>query len=187
MVNSNLYDQTQKIFVQDDLWSEHVPVKSSSHSFEWRDVPEFPGYKVSEDGRVLGVRGKELKPSVSGGRWGEYDWVSLHRDGRRYKRSVHSIVASAFLGDRPDGYDINHKDGDKRNNNYMNLEYVTPGDNQRHAIRNGLKGDITEDIVRRVKNLYYCRAISSRRIAKFVGISQRRVKYILKSKTWRDI
>lgn len=49
------------------------------------------------------------------------------------KRSIHSLVMAAFVGPRPDGHEINHKDGDVANNRLDNLEYVTPAENRRHA------------------------------------------------------
>lgn len=45
--------------------------------------------------------------------------------------TVHSLVAAAFLGDRPAGSQIDHKDGDKTNNALDNLHYVTPLENVR--------------------------------------------------------
>lgn len=53
--------------------------------------------------------------------------------------TVHSLVARAFIGPRPSGYQVNHKDGQKQNNCVANLEYVTPQDNMAHAVRHGLK------------------------------------------------
>lgn len=51
---------------------------------------------------------------------------------------VHKLVALAFLGERPLGYDINHIDTDKLNNRADNLEYCTRSENIRHAYKNGL-------------------------------------------------
>lgn len=57
---------------------------------------------------------------------------------KNYK--VHRLVASLFCpkpGNK-DWYDVNHKDGDKTNNYYTNLEWVTKKENMRHAIQTGL-------------------------------------------------
>lgn len=79
---------------------------------------------------------------------------SKHKDGRLltpFKRNgyiyykmnncavpAHQIVASHFHGDRPPGLTVNHKDGNKTNNRFQNLEYVTRSENTLHAISSGL-------------------------------------------------
>jgi hypothetical protein len=57
---------------------------------------------------------------------------------KRLHRTVHSLVALSFIGDRPQGYLINHIDGNKENNCVWNLEYCTPSENATHAYSNGL-------------------------------------------------
>lgn len=52
-------------------------------------------------------------------------------------RTVHSIVAEAFYGERPAGLVINHKDGNKLNNHPNNLEYCTINENIQHSIKMG--------------------------------------------------
>ena len=64
--------------------------------------------------------------------------VRLSRPGRIKVIPVHRLVARAFLGPPPPGHGVNHKDGDKRNNRLMNLEYLTNLENHRHARRLGL-------------------------------------------------
>lgn len=51
---------------------------------------------------------------------------------------VHRVVYELFVGPIPKGYDINHIDGNKFNNNVCNLEAVTRSENQNHAFRTGL-------------------------------------------------
>lgn len=58
--------------------------------------------------------------------------------GRRYL--LHRLVAAAFLGKRPQGKIVHHKDHHKRNNKPENLTYVTPSENTRMAYADGAIG-----------------------------------------------
>lgn len=49
--------------------------------------------------------------------------------------SVHSVVISSFVGPRPSGMEVNHRDGERHNNRLSNLEYVTPIENKRDAVQ----------------------------------------------------
>ncbi len=51
--------------------------------------------------------------------------------------AIHRLVGNRIFGKKP-GYTINHKDGNKHNNAFSNLEYVTIGENTKHAITMGL-------------------------------------------------
>lgn len=51
---------------------------------------------------------------------------------------LHSIMAELYLGKRPDGLVINHKDCNKVNNHPDNLEYVTIAENIKHSIKHGM-------------------------------------------------
>lgn len=118
---------------------------------EWRDIPGFEGiYQASTEGRIRTPEGKTtytqyhaerhwksrvLKPrgkSVSGYR------VSLWKDGVIYDRLVARVVAQTFLGDPPNGFTVNHIDGDRFNNRVENLEWVSLQDNIKHQFDNGL-------------------------------------------------
>lgn len=62
-------------------------------------------------------------------------YMQVHLGGAESRRAyVHHLVMEAFVGVRPDGFVVNHKDGDKQNNAVMNLEYVSPAENSNHAI-----------------------------------------------------
>ena len=55
--------------------------------------------------------------------------VRLCKNGKLITPSIASLVAMAFIGERPEGQVINHKDGIKNNNIPSNLEYITYGEN----------------------------------------------------------
>lgn len=103
----------------------------------YKVVKDFPNYKVREDGLVVGARGQPLKYDYN--RTG-YARVSLCKDGIVSRKFVHRIVAESFLG-TPD-YErpiINHIDGNKNNNHYLNLEWTTHRENLKHALDTGLR------------------------------------------------
>lgn len=101
---------------------------------EWRPVVGFEGtHEVSNLGRVRSLlSNKVLKQGKH-----TQGYRTVSPCGRRHK-TVHSLVAAAFIGPRPHGLDINHIDGDKTNNAAANLEYVTRKENMQHARRTGL-------------------------------------------------
>ena len=99
---------------------------------EWREVPGFEGYMVSDLGRVkslnYGRTGKEQILRLGKGRDG-YLKVKLCKDGKEKTFSVHRLVWSAFNGPIPEGMQINHLDENTLNNKLDNLNLMTPKEN----------------------------------------------------------
>lgn len=97
---------------------------------EWRKVNGFSRYSVSLDGQVKNDEtGLILSTSeVTGG----YLSVMLS-PGRKHKR-VHRLVAEAFIPNPHNKPQVNHKDGNKKNNIADNLEWATGEENARHAV-----------------------------------------------------
>ena len=60
--------------------------------------------------------------------------VILCNDKLRFNIAIHILVYSSFVGVIPEGYTINHKDGDKENPFVDNLELITYGENIKHAV-----------------------------------------------------
>lgn len=118
----------------------------------WKNITDYVGlYQVSNKGRVRsckryvyrgeGSRGGEIfqlvRPRIMSlhDTANGYQSVMLHREGKTRRFLVHRLVAKEFLG-KPDGrYDINHKDGNKKNNRIENLEWCTRQENIIHASR----------------------------------------------------
>lgn len=63
-------------------------------------------------------------------------YLRVKMNNRSYE--IHRIVTKFYLGDMPKGLCVNHKDGNKLNNNPSNLEYITISENIKHSIRMGL-------------------------------------------------
>ncbi|WP_333758470.1 NUMOD4 motif-containing HNH endonuclease [Streptomyces sp. ISBFB 2968] len=105
----------------------------------WRPVPGYENYEVSDQGAVRsrrrkGSAGGVLTPKV--GKTG-YHWLHLYNDGQRVSRTVHQIVAAAFLGPRPDGQEVRHLDGVASNCALSNLAYGTRAENDLDKVRHG--------------------------------------------------
>ena len=95
---------------------------------EFRKVPSLQFlYEISEDGRYLrNVKSKRfLKPRLN---QDYYEWI-INVKGKSVAKKAHTLVAECWLGERPEGYVIDHIDRDKHNNHYSNLRYVTKREN----------------------------------------------------------
>lgn len=95
-------------------------------------------YLVDSRGFVLSKRGKPLKPSIN---HKGYEIINVIVNGKRIGISVHKAVAMAFCSGYEIGKQVNHIDGNKRNNDYMNLEWVTAKENIYHS--NHILGNCT--------------------------------------------
>jgi hypothetical protein len=97
----------------------------------WKDIPGYEGlYQVSSDGKVKGKRGL-LKCHVT--KHG-YVRATLWLKSKPKHFLVHRVVASVFLKNRDCKEQINHIDGDKKNNNLYNLEWSTRSENMIHSV-----------------------------------------------------
>lgn len=100
----------------------------------------MPGkYMIYQNGDILSLyKNKILKHDIN---WAGYHRVELAIDGIGYRHfSVHQLVANAYvINPYPDLYfDVNHRDGDKDNNWYWNLEWCNNNQNKFHASQTGL-------------------------------------------------
>lgn len=73
-----------------------------------------------------------------------YLTITLLKDNKIKSHYIHRLVAIAFIKNDFDLEQVNHKDGNKRNNNVNNLEWCSRSENIKHAIKNGL---FSKDVV----------------------------------------
>lgn len=177
---------------------------------EWRPVEGWP-YEVSDEGRV-----RRSSPSLSKSGVGvgflrtsaqprRYPKATLFRGDQRWYVSVHTLVAKAFLpappgpiGNRIGEYCVNHKNNRRDDNRASNLEWVTPGDNIRHAWRIGAAGQavrrgtahpcvkLTEESVRAIR----ARHQNGERFAALAlafGVSDVQIRRIVQRRRWAHV
>jgi hypothetical protein len=108
---------------------------------QWKAVAECNGeYHISNFGRLKSLKfNKEriLKQVLSP--YG-YPSVNLSFKGKMIMKPIHRLVCLAFVENPYNKPQVNHKDGNKLNNNFDNLEWMTSKENNQHAWDNGLNG-----------------------------------------------
>lgn len=146
-------------------------------------IPGHENYKISRCGQVwsrprLNTKGGFLKQQVV-----ESGYLTLCLGVRHERWYVHTLVAKTFILNPDDLPQVNHKDGDKKNNHVDNLEWVTASENVQHShdtglwsIRRGLDSPIckaTKEILLVVQNS----ELSNRQLARQLGVSHFTISY----------
>lgn len=90
-----------------------------------RNIPDLPGYAISEDGEVIGPKGRPIKGRLgNAGYWRYY----LYQNGVQRWFLAHRLVAHAYMGmSLSDERDVHHLDGVKLHNHFTNLSIISRG------------------------------------------------------------
>lgn len=101
----------------------------------FKDIPGYEGkYQITSWGRVYNVdRGSFITPEHHHKGYLRVDLFD--RNGKRTHYKVHRLVGMAFIPNPENKPQINHKDGNKENNSFTNLEWVTNDENVDHRQR----------------------------------------------------
>lgn len=120
----------------------------------WKDIKGYEGlYQVSNLGNVksldriipfrnseMSIKGKMLtKKNVKG-----YHMAQLCSDGIKVRKSVHRLVAQAFIPNKHNKPEVNHLDENKQNNKVDNLEWATSKENANYGVRNKKISDVVK-------------------------------------------
>lgn len=166
---------------------------------QWKSIQGFEGvYEVSNEGRVRRLAGafgtsktRVLKPKKH---TGGYVCYGISLQGEVSYFTAHRLVAQAFLGERPEAMTVNHIDGNKLNNRIENLEYITQGENNLHAVRElgqriGSKhyaAVLNEVAVINIKQNLLSKYTDTE-IGKMYEVSRSVIKQIRRGKNWKHI
>lgn len=161
----------------------------------WKDIKGYNGdYQVSNAGRVRSNKygyWKILKQYKCGK---GYIGIDLCKNGQYGKFLMHRLVASHLIPNPLSLPEVNHKDGDKFNNNKANLNWTDGKGNMKHAREvlgfnmNGERSPnskLSEAEVKEIISLYNLREISVTEIARKYNICNSHVWALSKGIYWK--
>ncbi len=148
-------------------------------------------YLVSDDGRVYNETTKNEISIIYSNR---YEKVKLQLKNKTHTKAVHRLVAETFLEKVEGKNEVNHIDGDRRNNNVNNLEWVTHLENMQHAsmlrlMSSGsthLSAKLSEKDVADIRILF-SQGVCDADIVKEFNIGPGTVAKIRYRQTWKDV
>lgn len=175
----------------------------------WRDIPGYEGYyQASSFGRIRGVdrtvktfgggnvllKSKIIKFKKNNH---PYFSIKLHKDGIGKLRSVHRFIAETWIPNPENKPQVNHLDGNKKNNRVDNLAWATRSENAKHAVLFGLmkplKGEdvnfskLIESDVLSIVAEYNEGKITTESLGKKYNVDRKTISLIITGKNWKHI
>ena len=166
---------------------------------DWKIIHGFEDYEVSRHGQVRRATagrgttiGQIIKPHTQTSTG--YPDVRLRKDGRTYSMAIHRLVAAAFLGNKPEGQQIRHLDGNRLNASAENLRYGTAIENAQDKIRHGRsfftgasnpKAKITAEDAEQIRTLRQS-GLSAKAIAAEFGLCKSTVHRTISGAYWKE-
>jgi len=153
----------------------------------WRPIPDS-NYYVSETGLVQHVNSE--RPLKAARLPNGYLSVAFWQCRKLRRYTVHSLVANAFLGDRPPGMEVRHMDGSRTNNAIWNLAYGTKVENAADRERHGRtcrgqgngNAKASDNEAEFIRLIYAAKGANQYQLAALFGISQAQVNNIVLNK-----
>jgi len=172
----------------------------------WRRVPDYFGYVVSDEGTVRSldrfipyldseryISGRELKgrPQKNGG----HLRITLLKFPRVRHTFIHSLVLEAFVGPKPKGAVARHLDGNPANNRLENLTYGTPAQNSQDAIKHGttqcgernVNAKLSARQILEIRCFAQDHRITGRMLAGMYGVTAAAISYVIRKETWTHV
>lgn len=144
----------------------------------WKSHPDIDKIEVSSFGRVRSVKRYyyKINPINSG-----YLKIQFSMNGKRINKLVHRLVAQAFIPNPNDLPEVNHKDGDRMNNNVDNIEWCTHEENIAYREKYG-KAQNKPVFAINLSTLEVSQFRSQHEAGRELGVSQQSVSSVIKGK-----
>lgn len=173
-----------------------------SKTEQWRIIKGFPDYAVSNFGKVKRLvsckfnqhkAGYMLKPQKV------KNYKQIHLTTKKIRKfcKIHHLVLEAFVNPRPEGKQCNHKDGNKSNNYFENLEWVTASENMKHSYdvlgHIGAKGKksgmakLTTENIYRIRELFATGKYTQKQIAQRFNVVRQTISSVVNRISWNHI
>lgn len=171
-----------------EVWKDIVGYEDQYQVSSFGNVRSKDRTRIARGGCTAPIRGRMRKCKISKA---GYMVTNLCKDAIKTHPSVHRLVALAFIPNPTDKPTVNHKDGNKLNNNVTNLEWSTHSEQMQHASDNDLlevRGEPKFSPVFKQKVFDYFEAneISISKLAKLFDISERTAGRIVKGQPERE-
>lgn len=159
----------------------------------WKDITDYNDYQISNHGNVkvkknnASRKERILKP-LSHPRG--YFRVALYKNNKSKFFFIHRLVAIHFIENPNNKPDVNHIDGNKSNNTFTNLEWVTYKENIEHSVKNRIsscgirngRAKLTDLTVEEIRN---DNSLTQRQLAKKYQVTQGTISRIKTNKGWK--
>ncbi len=157
-----------------------------------KPIPGFPGYEITDDGRVWsnrrkGSKGLWLRPGR--GSHG-YLAVMLSCGGVRSVCCIHRLVLETFVGPCPLGMEACHGNDNKSDNRIDNLRWDTHAANGKDAVRNETGVGRTKLTAQQVRWIVYTHGtglFTQTEIGEQYGVDRMTVNRIINHRTWKSL
>lgn len=159
---------------------------------EWKPIKGLH-YEISSLGNIRNSENKNILTNFDKNRIG-YLRVYLYSEGKKKRYFVHRLVAETFIPNPENKPQVNHKDGNKQNNELSNLEWVTRSENGLHYFRvlfnTNYKKVIEKEkeytkfqvIIERNKKIYelFKQGVSNKELSKLFNLSINHINRIIR-------
>ena len=165
----------------------------------WKDIIGYEGqYQISNYGRVRALlnnhREIRKRPLIRKARINRdgYLYLNLTKNSVARTYKIHRLVATHFIENPENKTDVNHKDGIKTNNHFLNLEWNTKKENFNHSILIGLQNPIGEknwnsklsnEDINNIRNS----CLTRKQLSKLYNVSITSINNIITYKSWKHL